>query len=71
MRTLIRGARLVATMDDGRRRIPGGWVLVEDATIAAVGDGEPPKDAAPDRIPTGDELAEELERYLREMDDPK
>ena len=47
MRTLVRDARLLVTMDDGRRRLPGGWVLVEDATIAAMGAGEPPKDAAP------------------------
>jgi cytosine/adenosine deaminase-related metal-dependent hydrolase len=49
MRTLVRDARLVVTMDDDRRRIPGGWVLVEDAAIAAVGAGEPPADAAPGR----------------------
>src|SRR5688500_12667838 len=42
MRTLFRGARLVATMDDERRRIPDGYVLVEDRTIAAVGAGTPP-----------------------------
>jgi cytosine/adenosine deaminase-related metal-dependent hydrolase len=42
MRTLFRDARLVATMDDARRRIPGGWVLVHDTRIAAVGAGEPP-----------------------------
>jgi 8-oxoguanine deaminase len=42
MRTLFRGARLVATMDDERRRIPDGWVLVDGRTIAAVGAGTPP-----------------------------
>ena len=49
MRTLIRDARLVATMDDARRRLPGGYVLVEDAAIAAVGAGEPPPSLAADR----------------------
>jgi hypothetical protein len=27
------------------------------------------EDVAPERMPTGDELAAELERFLREMDD--
>ena len=47
MRTLFRGARLVATMDDERRRIPDGYVLVDGRTIAAVGAGTPP---AADRV---------------------
>ncbi len=42
MRLLVHDARLVATMDDARRRLPGGWVLVEGERIAAVGTGEPP-----------------------------
>jgi cytosine/adenosine deaminase-related metal-dependent hydrolase len=42
MRTLIRDARLVITMDDARRRIPGGYVVVDGETIAEVGTGEPP-----------------------------
>jgi 8-oxoguanine deaminase len=42
MRTLIRDARLVATMDDARRRIPGGYVVVDGDTIAEVGAGDPP-----------------------------
>jgi len=29
-------------MDDARRRLPGGWVLIEDDRIAGVGSGEPP-----------------------------
>ncbi len=37
MRTLIHDARLVVPMDDARRRLPGGWVLIEDESIAAVG----------------------------------
>jgi len=42
MRTLIRDARLVVTMDDARRRIPGGYVVVDGETIAEVGAGDPP-----------------------------
>src|SRR5258708_36054039 len=42
VRLLIHDARLVATMDDARRRLPGGWVLIEDDRIAGVGSGEPP-----------------------------
>src|SRR5712691_2033571 len=37
MRTLVHDARLVAPMDDARTRLPGGWVLVEDDAIVAVG----------------------------------
>jgi len=39
--TLIEGARLVVTQDDGRTRIPGGFVLVRDRLIEAVGSGDP------------------------------
>jgi cytosine/adenosine deaminase-related metal-dependent hydrolase len=49
MRTLIRDARLVVTMDDARRRIPGGYVVVDGETIAAVGAGEPPASVDADR----------------------
>src|SRR5436190_14844965 len=35
-------ARLVATMGDARRRLPGGWVLIEDDRIAGVGSAEVP-----------------------------
>lgn len=41
MLTLIEGARLVVTQDDRRTRIPGGYVLVRDDRIEAVGSGEP------------------------------
>ena len=37
MRTLVHDARLVAPMDDARTRLPGGWVLLEDDRIAALG----------------------------------
>ena len=42
---LIRNARLVATVDDARRELPGGWVAVTGNLIDAVGastDPEPP-----------------------------
>src|SRR5450432_2155409 len=29
-------------MDDARRRLPGGWVAIEDDRITAVGTGAPP-----------------------------
>jgi cytosine/adenosine deaminase-related metal-dependent hydrolase len=41
MLTLVENARLVVTQDDGRRRIPGGFVLVRDSRIEAVGAGTP------------------------------
>jgi cytosine/adenosine deaminase-related metal-dependent hydrolase len=34
---LIAGAELVATMDDERREIPGGWVGITGGVVAAVG----------------------------------
>src|SRR5262245_21149700 len=37
MRTLIHDARLVVTMDDRRTLFPGGFVLLEDDRVAAVG----------------------------------
>ena len=41
---LIAGATLVATVDDERREIAGGWVAIRDGLIAAVGapGAEPP-----------------------------
>jgi 8-oxoguanine deaminase len=50
VRLLIHDARLVATMDDARRRVPGGWVLIEDDHIASVGAGEPPTDGVDRRL---------------------
>jgi len=34
---LVHGASLVATMDDARRELPGGWVAVSKGMISAVG----------------------------------
>jgi 8-oxoguanine deaminase len=48
MRTLVHDARLVAVMDDARTRIAGGWVLIEDDRIAAVGSPPLPSTIAVD-----------------------
>ena len=50
MLTLIEGARLVITQDDRRTRIPGGFVLVRDDLIEAVGSGPPPADRVDRRV---------------------
>ena len=42
MSLLIHDARLVAPMDDARRRLPDGWVLIEGTRIAALGAGPTP-----------------------------
>src|SRR3978361_192035 len=34
---LIAGARLVVTMDAGRRELPGGWVAITGGQVSAVG----------------------------------
>jgi cytosine/adenosine deaminase-related metal-dependent hydrolase len=34
---LVTGAELVATVDDDRREIPGGWVAVTDGLVSAIG----------------------------------
>ena len=39
---VISGARLVATMDDERRELEGGWVAIDGGTIAAIGSGPAP-----------------------------
>jgi len=39
---LLRGGHVV-TMDDAESELPGGWVLVRDGLIAAVGSGEEPE----------------------------
>jgi 8-oxoguanine deaminase len=53
MRTLFANGWVV-TMDDAGTEHPGGWVLVEDGAIAAVGDGEePPAGEGLERIDLG------------------
>ena len=42
---VIRDARCVATLDDARREIVGGWVAITDGLIEAVGDGPAPEAA--------------------------
>jgi 8-oxoguanine deaminase len=49
MRTLVHDARLVAPMDDARRRLPGGWVLLEDDRVAALGPPPVPEDVTAGR----------------------
>ncbi len=49
MRTLVHDARLVAPMDDTSTRLPGGWVLIEDDHIAALGLPPVPPHVAADR----------------------
>ena len=39
---VITNARLVATMDDQRRELPGGWVSVIDGRIHGIGTQDPP-----------------------------
>jgi len=44
---LVRGALLVATVDDDRNEIDGGWVAITDGLVAALGGaGDVPPDAA-------------------------
>jgi cytosine/adenosine deaminase-related metal-dependent hydrolase len=50
VRTLFHDARLVAPMDDARTRLPGGWVLVEDDRIEAVGAAPVPATLDADRL---------------------
>jgi 8-oxoguanine deaminase len=49
MRTLVHDARLVAPMDDARRRLAGGWVLLEDDRVAALGPPPVPPEVNADR----------------------
>ena len=43
---LITDADLVATVDDARREIPGGWVAITDGAVSGVGGpGDPRPDA--------------------------
>jgi cytosine/adenosine deaminase-related metal-dependent hydrolase len=43
---LVRDAELLATVDDARREIAGGWVAVTDGVVTGLGGpGDPPPDA--------------------------
>jgi cytosine/adenosine deaminase-related metal-dependent hydrolase len=47
--TLVHDARLVVPMDDARRRLPGGYVLIEDDRVLAVGPPPVPAGIAVER----------------------
>jgi len=76
---VILNARLVATMDDLRRELPGGWVSVTGGLIEGVGIGEPPLasttiDASgclvtPGLVNTHHHLYQNLTRAYTEMTD--
>jgi cytosine/adenosine deaminase-related metal-dependent hydrolase len=51
---LIRGARLLATLDRDRRELPGGWVAMEDGVITAVGDSTDEEPQADETIDAAD-----------------
>ena len=42
MTTLVEGARLLVPMDDARRRLTDGWLVIRDGLIDQVGSGTPP-----------------------------
>ena len=48
---LIRNARLLATVDDARRELAGGWVAITDGLVSAIGSS---MDPAPDAAETID-----------------
>jgi cytosine/adenosine deaminase-related metal-dependent hydrolase len=43
---LVRNARLVATVDDSRREIPGGWVSITNGLISGIGTSTDPEPRA-------------------------
>ena len=43
---LVRNATLVATVDESRRELPGGWVAVKDGLVTAVGASTDPVPSA-------------------------
>lgn len=47
---LIHDARLLVTMDDERREIPGGWIAVRGGLLAEVGGPRDPQPAARERL---------------------
>jgi cytosine/adenosine deaminase-related metal-dependent hydrolase len=51
---LIRGARLLATMDSGRRELAGGWVAIDGGLITAVGASMEPEPTASQTIDAGE-----------------
>jgi cytosine/adenosine deaminase-related metal-dependent hydrolase len=53
MMLLVEGARLLAPMDDARRRLADGWVLVREGRVEALGSGPPPLVDGARRIDAG------------------
>ena len=51
---LIRGARLLATLDAGRRELAGGWVAIDGGLISAVGSSTDPPPPATETIDAAD-----------------
>ena len=49
-RLLLCRADLIVTMDAARRELRGGYVLIEDGWITALGEGGPPPDLAADEV---------------------
>jgi len=47
---LVHDARLVATVDDERRELPGGWVAIDGGLVSAVGRSTDPPPRARQRI---------------------
>jgi cytosine/adenosine deaminase-related metal-dependent hydrolase len=47
---LVHNARLVATVDNARRELPGGWVAISNGLISGVGSSIDPVPAATERI---------------------
>ena len=48
---LVRDSWLLATVDNDRREIPGGWVAVKSGIVTAIGGREDPQPEAPRRFP--------------------
>ncbi len=51
---VIRGARLLVTMDGDRRELAGGWVAIDAGLISAVGTSADPEPAAAETIDAGE-----------------
>ena len=52
--TLLRRALLVATMDDDRRELPGGWVALQDGMIHSLGSHKDPPPPANETMDCAD-----------------
>ncbi|MFM7870214.1 MAG: 8-oxoguanine deaminase, partial [Actinomycetota bacterium] len=51
---VISNSRLVATVDEQRREIPGGWVAITDGLISAIGASTDPVPAAKETLDATD-----------------